>query len=486
MDRSLDVVVVGAGIGGLGAALSFTRAGHRVTIVERDDTPMPADVEDAFEWDRRGAPQVRHPHALLGLARTILRDRFPDVLQRLTDAGVHTVSMAGVALSALGNPPAALGDDDDDLQLLACRRTTFEWVLRRIVLAEPNVELRVGMGVAGLVTARPSTATSLPTVVGVRMEDGSTVRADLVVASTGRRSDLPRWLAEHGVDVPETSTDAGVVYFSRFYRSDEENTFGFRGGLSAGVATGVIGADAGTYSITAVIDKNDRELRAHLSDSDRFDATMRLMPELSDVVTFGGTPTHPVHLMAGLINRLRRFTDADGNPLAVGVLAVGDAHTCTNPAYGRGQSLALLQATMAADAVAAADDLAGAARRYEAASAARVEPWYHFSVMSDQLRPLIPGNAVRTSDRPSPATGNGTSFDGLDIFGALSGVSVDPELMRLVLRVINLLESPQVLLERLPDLQRAAAATKEARAAGRANRPRRRRISRDEILAVVA
>ena len=68
VDEQLHVVVVGAGIGGLGSALAFARAGHRVTLIERDDTPMPADVEGAFEWQRRGAPQVRHPHAFLGLA----------------------------------------------------------------------------------------------------------------------------------------------------------------------------------------------------------------------------------------------------------------------------------------------------------------------------------------------------------------------------------------------------------------------------------
>ena len=75
----LNVVVVGAGIGGLASALALARTGNRVTLIERDDHPMPADPEAAFEWNRTGAPQVRHPHVFLGLARTILRDRFPDV-----------------------------------------------------------------------------------------------------------------------------------------------------------------------------------------------------------------------------------------------------------------------------------------------------------------------------------------------------------------------------------------------------------------------
>lgn len=476
MRGPLDIVVVGAGIGGLGAALSLARTGHSVTLVERDDTPMPADVEGAFEWDRRGAPQVRHPHAFLGLARTILRDSHPDVLAALADAGVHEVSMAVAPPFPLDEAVRAALVADDDLKLLACRRTTFEWVLRRIVLAEPNVTVELGRGVAGLV-ARRWADDHAPVVTGVVLDDGSTVAADLVVASSGRRGAVPAWFDELGVDLPETTSEAGVVYFSRFYRSDHDEAFGFRGGFGAGLIAGVIGADAGTYSITAVVDQNDRELRAHLNDSHRFDATMRLLPELADVAAADGEPIHPVHCMTGLINRQRRFTTLDGSPRLVGLLACGDAHTCTNPAYGRGMSLALRQATIIADCIWEADDLVDVGRRYEAACAAQVEPWYQFSVMTDRLRSMTASPLTEVSS----ATSSGSGFN---LLGVLTSAGSDVELIRDAMRVLNLLELPQSLLARLPEIQgRLAASPPEPL---RPAAPRRRRPTRDELLGVVA
>ena len=84
-------VVVGAGVGGLGSALALARAGWSVTLVERDATPLPPDPDAAFFWDRRGAPQVRHSHALLARLRNLLRDHYPDVLDQLLDAGATEI-----------------------------------------------------------------------------------------------------------------------------------------------------------------------------------------------------------------------------------------------------------------------------------------------------------------------------------------------------------------------------------------------------------
>src|SRR3954468_6427850 len=257
----MKAVVIGAGVGGLGAALALSRAGHEVTLVERDRTPLPHDPDEAFEWDRRGAPQVRHSHAMLARLRNLLRDRYPDVLEALYAAGVTdwplTVNLPPTIDDASPQP------GDDDLVMLACRRTTFEWVLRRTVLAAPHVSLLDGVAVGGLVGEDGD-------VRGVVTNTG-TFDADLVVAANGRRGDVPAWLAGIGVECPETEEDTGIIYLSRFYR--------LRDGAETPDQIGPIGGDLGylkyatfigdnrTFSVTFAVPVDDAELRAKLLDA---------------------------------------------------------------------------------------------------------------------------------------------------------------------------------------------------------------------------
>src|SRR5688572_2923986 len=177
MGRMARIVVVGAGVSGLGAALALGRAGHEVTVVERDATPLPADADAAFWWDRRGAPQVRHSHAFLARLHNVLRDRHPDVLAALLDAGATELRFAEGMPETIEDRSPRPGDED--LVALACRRTTFEWVLRKAALASPGVSLLDGVVVDELVaTEDPS---GLRRATGVRLADGTTVDGDLVV-----------------------------------------------------------------------------------------------------------------------------------------------------------------------------------------------------------------------------------------------------------------------------------------------------------------
>ena len=55
----MKVVVIGAGVAGLAAALACGRAGHEVTLLERDQVSAPDDPRDAFDWDHARAPTQR-------------------------------------------------------------------------------------------------------------------------------------------------------------------------------------------------------------------------------------------------------------------------------------------------------------------------------------------------------------------------------------------------------------------------------------------
>ena len=130
----MQVIVVGGGVSGLGSALVLARHGHDVTVVERDDTPMPSSADDAFEWDRRGAPQVRHSHAFLARLVGLLRRDYADIYAELLAEGATEMRFGDDLPETITNFEREAADDE--LVMLACRRTTFEWVLRRAALAE--------------------------------------------------------------------------------------------------------------------------------------------------------------------------------------------------------------------------------------------------------------------------------------------------------------------------------------------------------------
>jgi 2-polyprenyl-6-methoxyphenol hydroxylase-like FAD-dependent oxidoreductase len=428
----VHVVVVGGGVGGLASALALGRAGHRVTLLEQDPLPATADAEAAFAAERKGAPQVHQTHGFLARLVTILRDRFPDVLDSLRAVGVTTMP----ALADLGERRPG----DEDLAVMIVRRTTFEWVLRQAVLGQAGVEIRTGAKVLGLDAVPGPTGT--PVVTGVRLADGATVGGDVVLASTGRRGPVPAWLAEHGVAVPETIHESGLMYVSRWYRLPVAHDLGLDPKLGGDLGfvkyLGVPG-DGGTLSVTLAIPSDDADLRTALSEPHRFDEACRILPGPDRFFAQGPLePMGGVRLMGGLLNRLRRFTDDDGEPTVLGFHAIGDAHTCTNPLYGRGCSLAFVQAVELADALDAhPDDLAARARAYEAASAREVEPWFEVSVQMDKMGADPSG---------SPIAGGAGGAGGGGITALFVAAATDPVIGRGFARFWNLLVTPAELM----------------------------------------
>lgn len=434
----MKIVVTGAGVAGLLSALFLARGGHQVVLLERDATPLPADAEQAFTWNRRGAPQVRHPHAFLARLRNILRDELPEVRDALLEAGSLEVSWSDIAPETLDDRTPL--PEDADLTLIACRRTTFEWVLRRAALATERVELRDGVKVERLLAAP---ATSPPRVTGVRTGDGD-IDADLVVDAGGRHSQMTALLAAIGVHVPETKHDAGMVYLSRFYRlrdgATEPDAQAFNGGTLGYLGYGIFRGDNRTFSVTLAIGTEDKELRA-LVALPRFDEAAALLPAAAPWLDPAlAEPIAEPHAMAGLINRVRDLV-LDGRPSVLGFTAVGDALVCTNPLYGRGCSLAAVHARLLASAVREhAGDPEAFALALHGGVQEELVPWYQASVAQDE--------ASRLAREGGPGGDFATS---IITEGLLPLTRIDAKVSRAFFRALNLLSSPNAVMSD-PDL----------------------------------
>ncbi|MBN2624144.1 MAG: hypothetical protein JXA83_12270, partial [Acidimicrobiales bacterium] len=183
---------------------------------------------------------------------------------------------------------------------------------------------------------------------------------------------------------------------------------------------------------------DDAALRVALSDPDGFEQACRALPGPAQFFTAGPLdPVGGVRPMGGLLNRLRRFVDAEGRPTVVGFHAVGDAHTCTNPLYGRGCSLALVQAVLLADAVADhPGDAVARAVAYEAGCAREVEPWFDLAVQTDQM------GADPTGVTSAPGGGASANPQAKAMAAVFAAGATDPVIGRALARLWNMLDRP--------------------------------------------
>ncbi len=444
----MKMVVVGGGVAGLGSALVLARQGHDVVVVERDDTPMPTSADEAFDWDRRGAPQVRHSHAFLARLVGLLRAEHADVYEALLVEGA-TEMRFGEDL------PPTITDfvrlpQDDELVMLACRRTTFEWVLRGKAIAEGRVQFRTGVGVEGVVTGTEIVADT-PHVVGVRLADGSTIEGDLVVVAAGRRSALSDWLVEAGTaPIREEVDDSGIVYFSRFYRLSDGYGYPPRTGPIGGdlgyLKYGVFVGDNRTFSVTLATPTVDDELRKMLADPDVFDECARQLVATAPWLDGRAEPlTADVHVMAGLLNRWRDYVP-DGRPVATGIIPVGDAVLCTNPLYGRGCSIAFWGAHLLARAVAAhPDDVAAMMAAYDDDLRSEIVPWYRSGVVQDAEARRVAAALLAGDDPDGDSSDPRTFMRSVFRDGLLPAVRSDAVVLRAFFRSLNLLDAPDAM-----------------------------------------
>ncbi len=212
--------------------------------------------------------------------------------------------------------------DAADLQVLSCRRTTLEWVLRRCALAEPSVRFEVGVAVDRAARRRRHGAP----LDGARRAPRRRARA---AGRRGRGQHRPARRVSRAGSPSTASTIAGGGAPHRHDLPRPAST-GLPPAPTRRWATRAAAAPASaswwpapTTAPTpppSPCDADDAELRTHLMDPDRYEAVLPLFREMEPVVTRGGEPITPVQAMGGLINRIRRFVDPDGAPARPRVL----------------------------------------------------------------------------------------------------------------------------------------------------------------------
>jgi 2-polyprenyl-6-methoxyphenol hydroxylase-like FAD-dependent oxidoreductase len=339
----MRIVFVGGGIAGLCGAMLLARDGHHVTVLERDVAP-PGPPSAAWDvWQRRGVGQFRLPHGFLPRFREEMEGELPEVIPALESAGALRHNRVTALPAAVSG---GVWPGDERFDMVTGRRPLVESVLAGLAAREPGVEIRRGGAVQGLVA---DTDDAIPHVRGVVIDGGERILADLVVDAGGRRSALPDWLEAIGAQRPfERRAEGGFVYYARHFRSAD----GSIPQLLAPplqhyhtVSIATLPADNGWWSVVLFARADDGAMRSAL-DTDAWTRILRAYPLAAHWIE--AEAMTGVDVMAKIEDRIRRYV-VDGSPVATGVVAVGDASSCTSPSVGRGASIALLHVSALRD-----------------------------------------------------------------------------------------------------------------------------------------
>jgi 2-polyprenyl-6-methoxyphenol hydroxylase-like FAD-dependent oxidoreductase len=378
------ILIIGAGVGGLGTAMLLARDGHEVTVLERDRAAPPdaADAPLAWDgWQRRGVNQFRLPHFMLPRWWALVRAELPELVPALDAAGALRFNTVAALPEGQRGP---LRPGDERFDTVTARRPVLEAAMASAATAM-GVRVRRGVAVRGLTVDGRA---PVPRITGVRTAAGD-VAADLVVDCAGRRSALPDWLAAAGARPPaQERAAAGFVYYARHFRGGSPTDLpDVKIGLlqhhdSLSVIT--LPADNGTWSVVLTTSARDTALRG-MREAGRWHAVVARYPLAAHWAE--AEPISPIDVMASIEDRHRRYV-VDGEPVATGVVAVADSWACTNPSLGRGVSIGLVHAALLRDALrqTGPEDHDKLVRRFDELTEQVAEPLYRATRWFDDHR----------------------------------------------------------------------------------------------------
>jgi len=330
-------IVIGGSIAGMTAARMLSDHFAQVTVIERDVAPDPV----AF---RKGAPQTRHPHALLAEGQRILEKIFPGIIQELYDDGAIDANCGnelGFYINGTWCQPY-----ESSIVATICSRPLLDNAVYRRLAALSNVKILHNQEMLGLCLDGEKKR-----VTGVRLRErgesgteAQELRASLVVDASGRDSHAPQWLEEWGYTPPaETSVNAFVGYTSRIYRAPAHYTNQWKALYIMAMAPHtprgaiILPMEGDRWHVCLVGVGGDYPP----TDEEGWDAFIDSLPspEIAEALKEGEPLTAPYGYRRAE-NRMRYYEKLPR--YMEGFVVTGDAVYAFNPIYGQGMSTAAI------------------------------------------------------------------------------------------------------------------------------------------------